>query len=80
MCEGVRMDRAAYNETLDLLAPFGSEEQFLGFGFHPFGDYGQLHATAQRYDGAHNGNVIAVVGQAAHEGLVDFQGVDRQAL
>lgn len=80
MCEGVRMDGTADDETLDLLAAFGGEEQLLVFGFYPFGDHCQLHAATQGDDGAHDGDIIAVIGQAAHEGLVDFQGVDRQAL
>ena len=59
LCEGVRMDRAADDEALDLFAAFGGEEQFLGFGFHAFGDYSQLHAAAQGDDGTHDGDVGA---------------------
>ncbi len=48
--------------------------------FHALGDDGELHAVAEGDDGAHDGGVVRVVGQAADEGLVDLQEVQGQAL
>jgi len=47
---------------------------------HAFCDDGELHAVAQRDDGAHDGCVVGVVRQAADEGLVDLQEIQWQAL
>jgi hypothetical protein len=52
----------------------------LRLGLHAFGD--DLHAQRARHlqDGAHDGGVAVVVGQAADEAAVDLELVDREAL
>ncbi|MNS41978.1 hypothetical protein D3C72_743460 [compost metagenome] len=52
----------------------------LRLGFDAFGNHGELHAAAEGDDGAHDGDVVRVIRQAADEGLVDLENVQRQAL
>lgn len=78
--EDVGGEGQADDVALHLFAALVGEEGLLGRGFHAFGDDGELHAVAQGDDGAHDGGIVGVVGQAADEGLVDFQEVQGQAL
>ncbi|MCY1367594.1 hypothetical protein D9M69_545370 [compost metagenome] len=48
--------------------------------FHPFGYHFQIQAVGHGDDGADDLGVVRVAGGVADERLVDFQGVDRQAL
>jgi len=72
--------RRAAEEALDLLAAGASEELLLFGVLHPFGDHRQLQAVGEGDDGAGDGGVVVVVGQAGDERLVDLQDVDGQAL
>ncbi|MNM31227.1 hypothetical protein D3C81_417990 [compost metagenome] len=48
--------------------------------FHAFGDHLQLHAVRHADDGQHNGRVVRIAGDFAHEGDIDLQLVDGEAL
>lgn len=78
--EQLGRQRRAEDEALDLLAAFVGEEALLAFGFHAFGDHRELHAAAEGDDGAGDGGIVGIVGEAADERLVDLQDVQRQAL
>ena len=56
------------------------EQGALGFGLHAFGDHLQAHGVRQRDDGAGDGGVVGVHQHVAHEGVVDLQFGQRQAL
>src|SRR5258706_694623 len=72
--------RPAEQEALDLVAfVFAQEAQLLG-GFHAFCNHAQIHAVAELDHGARNGRIVRVGADVAHEGLVYFQPVHREAL
>lgn len=75
----LRREGQADDVALHLFTPLACEECLLRRSLHAFGDDGELHAVAEGDDGAHDGCIVRVVGQAAHEGLVDFEEVQGQA-
>ncbi len=55
------------------------QEDALVLGLHPLGDDVQPQAAAEGDDGLGNGAIVRVLGDAAHEGLVDLELIQGQA-
>src|SRR5512139_4101765 len=78
--ESRRRQRPAEQMPLHFLAPLLAQEGQLVPGFHAFGDDAQAQAARQLDYRAHDGGVVGVAVEVAHERAVDLQPVDGEAL
>ena len=72
--------RTIEEKALPLLASLSPQECQLLLRFHALGNDPLLEVASHADHGADDGRVVRIGRQILHEGLVDFQGVDRETL
>ena len=78
--EGRGRQGTRQQEALELIAVVIAQESELLLGLDALGDDDELQAPSHRDDGHRDGGVVLVGGEVAHEGLVQLDPVDREAL
>ncbi len=62
-----------------IAAQVHQQQALLGF-FHTLGDHLALKSLGQADHASNDGQIFGIVEHVAHEALVDFENIDRQAL